>query len=376
MRRRAFVVVLDACGVGALPDAGEYGDAGTHTLRHVAEGAGGLALPALERLGLGCIDALPGVAAVAEPAIHGRLHPLGPGKDTIRGHWELMGVVAEEALPTYPDGFPPAVTDALRAAWGRELLGNEPADGLEVLERLGPEHLRTGAPIVYTSADSVLQVAAHEDVIAPADLHAMCAAARGLVDVGRVIARPFGGEPGAFERIPQRRDFALAPPARSYLQELQDAGVAVHAVGKVDDVFAHVGIDAAHPGHDNATALASLNGLVGELDSGLVFANLVDTDQVYGHRKDTAGFAGALARVDAAVASWLDVLDPRRDLLVVTADHGVDPAHPGWDHTREYVPLLATPGSGRHDGPMADVGATCLDWLAGLRSGLPGESFA
>jgi phosphopentomutase len=365
---RAFVVVLDACGVGALPDAGEYGDAGTHTLAHVAAGAGGLDLPVLARLGLGSITPLEGVAPAAAPAVHGRLHPLGPGKDTIRGHWELMGVVAPGPLPTYPDGFPPATIAALRGAWGREIIGNAPADGLEVLERLGPEHLRTGAAIVYTSADSVLQVAAHEDVIAPAELHAMCAAARELVDVGRVIARPFTGAPGSFARTARRRDFALAPPARSYLQEIDS----VHAVGKVDDVFGGVGIDHAHPGHDNATALASVSRLVRELDSGLVFANLVDTDQVYGHRKDMHGFAGALARVDAAVGEWLEVLDPARDLLVITADHGVDPAHPGWDHTREYVPLLATPGSGRHDGPMADVGATCLHWLHDRTAALPG----
>jgi phosphopentomutase len=256
------------------------------------------------------------------------------------------------------------------------VLGNVPANGLAVLDDLGEKHLRTSRPIVYTSADSVLQVAAHEDVIAPAELHAMCAAARELVDVGRVIARPFAGEPGAFERTAARRDYALAPPARSYLDELQAAGVPVHAVGKVDDVFAHVGIDVAHPGHDNATALGSLTRLVGELDAGLVFANLVDTDQLYGHRKDTAGFAGALARVDAAVAGWLEVFEPGRDLLVLTADHGVDPAHPGWDHTREYVPLLATCGRGRHDGPMADVGATCLAWLAGREADLPGTSFA
>jgi phosphopentomutase len=370
--RRAFVIVLDACGVGALPDAAAYGDAGTHTLRHVAEGAGGLALPTLERLGLGSITALAGVAPAAEPVLHGRLHPLGPGKDTVAGHWELMGVVAAAPLPTYPDGFPPAVVDALRAAWGGEILGNQPADGLEVLERLGPEHLRTGAPIVYTSADSVLQVAAHEAVIAPAELHAMCTAARELVDVGRVIARPFTGEPGAFARTAARRDYALPPPARSYLEEID----CVHAVGKVADVFAGVGIDEVHPGHDNATALASVTRLIGELDQGLVFANLVDTDQVYGHRKDAVGFADALARVDAAVGGWLEVLDPGRDLLVITADHGVDPAHPGWDHTREYVPLLATCGRGRHDGPMADVGATCLAWLAGRDADLPGTSFA
>jgi len=248
-----------------------------------------------------------------------------------------------------------------------------------VLERLGPEHLRTGAPIVYTSADSVLQVAAHEDVLAPAELHALCAAARELVDVGRVIARPFAGEPGRFVRTPQRRDFALEPPARSYLDELSASGVPVHAVGKVHDVFAGRGVGSSHAAADNPTGLAQITRLVERLDAGLVFANLVDTDQVFGHRKDVHGFARALAEVDAAVAGWLERLDPEHDLLVLTADHGVDPRHPGWDHTREHVPLLAAfagDGGRRHDGPMADVGATCLRWLAGRDAALPGASFA
>ncbi len=371
---RAFVIVLDACGVGALPDAADYGDTGTHTLAHVAAGAGGLVLPALQTLGLGSITPLEGVPPAREPCVHGRLHPFGPGKDTIRGHWELMGVAADDALPTYPDGFPPETIEALRRAWGREIIGNRPAEGLAVLDELGPEHVATGALIVYTSADSVLQVAAHEDVVAPGELHALCERARALVDVGRVIARPFTGVPGAYERAPQRRDFALPPPSRSYLQEID---APVHAVGKVDDVFAGVGIDHAHAGADNATALAAVTRLVAELDHGLVFANLVDTDQLYGHRKDTLGFAAALARVDAAVTGWVDVLDPDRDLLVITADHGVDPDHPGWDHTREYVPLVTNRRGGRHDGPMADVGATCLAWLHdGRTADLPGTSFA
>lgn len=375
MTVRAFVIVLDACGVGALPDADRYGDAGTHTLGHVAERAGGLVLPALQRLGLGSVTPLRGVPPAEDPCRHGRLHPLGPGKDTIRGHWELMGVAAAEALPTYPDGFPPDVVEALRDAWGREILGNRPADGIAVLEDLGPEHEATGALIVYTSADSVLQVAAHEDVVAPDELHVLCGRARDLVDVGRVIARPFTGAPGAYARTPRRRDFALRPPGRSYLEAID---APVHAVGKVRDVFAGVGIDHAHPGPDNATALASVTRLVDALEEGLVFANLVDTDQLYGHRKDASGFAGALARVDAAVSGWLERLEPWRDLLVVTADHGVDPDHPGWDHTREYVPLVTNVPGGRHDGPMADVGATCLAWLHDGRtaSDLPGTSFA
>ncbi len=376
--RRAFVVVVDACGAGALPDAADYGDAGSDTLVHVAALAGGLHLPALERLGLGSIRPLAGVAPATDPVLHGRLHPQGPGKDTICGHWELMGVVTPSALPTYPYGFPDAVTGGLRAAWDREIIGNAPADGVEIVERLGAEHLRTGAAIVYTSADSVLQIAAHEDVVAERELYAMCEAARALVDVGRVIARPFRGAPGAFARTGGRRDYALPAPGRSYLQECQAAGVPVHAVGKVHDIFGGRGLDVGHPGADNATALAAITRLVSELESGLVFANLVDTDQVFGHRKDVAGFAGALEGLDAAVAGWLAQLDFERDLLVITADHGVDPTHPGSDHTREHAPLLAAfagHGGRRHDGPMADVGASCLRWLAGRDAPLPGEAF-
>jgi phosphopentomutase len=374
--RRAFVVVIDACGAGALDDAADYGDEGADTLAHVAELAGGLDLPALEKLGLGSIKPLAGVAPADDPVVHGRLHALGPGKDTICGHWELMGAVVDVALPTYPDGFPHALLDRLREEWGREVIGNVPADGLEVLEDLGSEHLRTGAVIVYTSADSVLQIAAHEDMVDADELYGMCETARAAADVGRVIARPFAGAPGRFRRLPGRRDYALEPP-RSYVDELHDAGVAVHAVGKIHDVFAGRGFTAAHPGADNATALEAVDGLVDTLDTGLVFANLVDTDQVFGHRKDVDGFARALAGIDAAVAGWLERLGPD-DLLVLTADHGVDPKSAGWDHTREHVPLLAAfagHGGRRHDGPMADVGASCLRWLAGREAPLPGEAF-
>jgi phosphopentomutase len=380
--RRAFVVVLDACGAGALPDAADYGDAGTNTLVHVAELVGGFELPTLQALGLGSIQPINGVAPAEHPVTHGRLHALGPGKDTISGHWELMGVVTPKPLRTYPDGFPDEITDALRAAWGREIIGNVAASGTEIIERLGEEQLRTGAAVVYTSADSVLQIAAHEDAIGLDELYAMCESARRLMTgehaVGRVIARPFAGEPGHFARTLNRHDYALTPPTRSYLQELQDGGVPVHSVGKVADVFARVGIDEAHPGPDNATALASTSALVRELDHGLVFANLVDTDQKFGHRKDVAGFHHALQEIDATVRGWLERLDPERDLLVLTADHGVDPKHPGTDHTREHVPLLAAHtghGGRRHDGPMADVGASCLRWLAGRDAGLPGEPF-
>jgi phosphopentomutase len=381
--RRAFVVVLDACGVGALPDAAEYaGDEGSNTLAHLAEDAGGLDLPVLGRLGLGSIVALQGVPPAAEPVVHGRLHPLGPGKESTTGHWELMGVVPKAPLPTYPHGFPPDVVATLERVTGLRFCANHPASGTEVIEEWGEHHLTTGEVILYTSADSVLQLAAHRDVLSEDDLLVACAAARAVMTgehaVGRVIARPFEGTPGAFRRTEGRRDFAVTPPGRSYLDELQSAGVPVHAVGKVRDLFAGVGIDEYHPGPTNERGIAAIGELLGELEEGLVFANLVETDQVYGHRHDVEGFHAALREIDAAVGAWLGLLRDD-DLLVLTADHGVDPRAPHTDHTREYAPLLATfPGQDgrRHDGPLADVGASVVHWLAGREApSLPGLSF-
>jgi phosphopentomutase len=382
MGRRALVVVLDACGVGALPDAADYGDAGTNTLAHLAQAAGGLRLPALAALGLGSILPLRGVAPAAAPVLHGRLHPLGPGKDSTSGHWELMGVVATRPAPTYPDGFPPAVVAAIERIAGRPVLGNAPCDGLAAIERFGDRALRDGALIVYTSQDSVLQIAAHEQAVAVAELYATCTRVRELMAgehaVGRVIARPFAGATGAFERTPRRRDFALAPPTPSHLDALLAAHVPVHAVGKVAQLFAGRGIDAAHRGATNAEAIASTTALLERLDAGLVFTNLIETDQVYGHRKDVEGFHAALRAIDAAVARWQALLRPD-DLLVLTADHGCDPLHPGSDHTREHAPLLAAfPGHAgrRHDGPLADVGASVVRWLAGRDApALPGTPF-
>ena len=381
--RRAFVVVLDACGVGALPDAAEYaGDEGSNTLAHLAEDAGGLDLPVLGRLGLGSIVALAGVPPAAAPVVHGRLHPLGPGKESTTGHWELMGVVPSAPLPTYPNGFPPDVVATLERVTGLRFCANQPASGTEVIEQWGEHHLQTGEVILYTSADSVLQLAAHHDVLSEDELLAACAAAReamtGQHAVGRVIARPFEGTPGDFRRTEGRKDFAVTPPGRSYLEELQSAGVPVHAVGKVRDLFAGVGIDAYHPGATNQRGIAAIGDLVDGLDAGLVFANLVETDQVYGHRHDVEGFHGALREIDAAVGAWLGRLRDD-DLLVLTADHGVDPRAPHTDHTREYAPLLATftgQDGRRHDGPLADVGASVLQWLAGREAPqLPGLSF-
>jgi phosphopentomutase len=383
VKRRAFVVVLDACGAGELPDAADYGDAGANTLGHVSEAAGGLDLPVLGALGLGSVLPLVGVPPAADPVMHGRLHPLGPGKDTITGHWELMGVITPVALRTYPDGFPEEIVEQLIDATGRGVLLNQPYNGVSAIEDYGEQHLKTGDLIVYTSADSVLQIAAHIDEVPPAELYAACAAAREIMSgehaVGRVIARPFRGEPGAFERTTGRRDLAIEPPARSYLEELRADGVPVHSVGKVKQVFANVGIDRGHPGATNEEAIRWTETLMDELESGLVFANFVETDQVYGHRSDVPGFHGALKVIDAAVGRWLEKLDPERDLLVLTADHGCDPTTPGSDHTREHAPLLARFAGHegrRHDGPFSDVGASALRWLAGRDAPeLPGESF-
>ena len=378
--RRAFVVVLDACGAGALPDAAEYGDAGTNTLRHVAEAEGGLDLPALERLGLGNVTAIRGVEPVPQPAVHGRLAPRGHGKDTTTGHWELMGVAAPRA-PVYPDGFPPELVERFTQVTGRPVVCNAPREGLRAIDEFGAEHLRTGALILYTSQDSVFQLAAHVDLVSETELYDYCASARKILHgrhaVGRVIARPFRGEPGAFERTPGRRDFALEPPARTYLDELAEAGCEVHAVGKVGQDFAGRGVTADHSAADNAAGIAATERLLGELSEGLVFTNLVDTDQVFGHRKDTAGFHAALREIDHAVARWLGAMRPG-DMLVLTADHGCDPAHPGSDHTREFAPLLAVfdgHDGRRADGLLADVGASVFTWLTGEAPPLAGTPF-
>jgi phosphopentomutase len=381
--RRAAVIVLDACGVGALPDAAAYeGDAGSNTLGHLADRVGGLELPTLQRLGLGSILPLRGVPPAADPVVHGRLAPLGPGKESTTGHWELMGVVPSSPLPTYPNGFPPDVIEALERATGRRFCCNRPYSGTEVLEDYGEHHLQTGELILYTSADSVLQIAAHVDVLDEPGLYAVCEAARDVMDgdhrVGRVIARPFEGSPGAWVRREGRRDYAAPPPGRSYLEELQDAGIPVHGVGKIRDLFAGVGITEKHEGATNAKGIAATTRLLAELDGGFIFVNLVDTDQVFGHRHDVEGFHQALREIDTTVGGWLELLGPD-DLLVLTADHGVDPDAPHTDHTREYAPLLASfegHAGRRHDGPLADVGASVLGWLTGREAPeLPGEPF-
>jgi len=379
--RRAFVVVLDACGVGELVDAGHYGDAGANTLAHLASAVGGLRLPVLARLGLGSILPLEGMAPAREPALHGRLHALGPGKDSTAGHWELMGVIMPAPLPTYPEGFPEEVIGLVAKVSGRAVICNRPYNGIEAIADFGAEHLRTGALIVYTSQDSVLQIAAHEQLIPEVALHELCREVRSRLSlehaVGRVIARPFTGEPDRFQRTAGRRAYSVPPPTRSYLQELHDDGIPVHTVGKAGQLFAGAGVDVQHPGATNEIALACTTELMRELDHGLVFTNLVETDQVYGHRHDAAGFHRALQVIDGAVGEWLALLGVD-DLLVLSADHGCDVTVEHTDHTREHVPLLgvfAGHGSRHHEGAMADVGASVLMWLAQRRTSLPGEPF-
>jgi phosphopentomutase len=311
------------------------------------------------------------------------LHPLGPGKDSTTGHWELMGVVAEQAPPTYPEGFPAELVAELEAVTGHGFLCNRPTNGIAVMDDHGAEHLQTGRLILYTSQDSVLQIAAHHDVVPEAELQGLCARVRETLRpphlVGRVIARPFTGMPGAFHRTSGRRDFSVPPTSRSHLEVLSEAGVPVRAVGKVNDLFAGVGVDEALPGSTNAEALAHTTKCIEEGDGpALVFANLIETDQVYGHRKDLEGFHHALREIDATVAAWQTMLRPD-DLLVLTADHGVDMTTPGTDHTREHAFLLAMAEGlegRRHDGPLADVGASVVAWLTGQApEGIPGRSF-
>ncbi len=384
MARRVVVLVLDSAGVGELPDAARYGDQGSSTVPHVAQAVGGLRLPTLEALGLGRIAPIAGVAPLPQPeGAFGRMAEQSPGKDSTTGHWELMGLVLTRPFPTYPDGFPPEIVRAFEQAIGRPVLGNRAASGTAIIAELGEEHLRTGCPIVYTSADSVFQIAAHEEVVPLDQLYGWCQTARRLLvgehAVSRVIARPFVGRPGAFQRTDRRRDFSLPPLGRTVLDALDASEVPVYAIGKVEDLFAGRGITEAVHTHDDLDGLARTAEAVRRVDRGLIFANVVDLDTVYGHRNDVEGYARQLERIDAALGRILDATDPET-LLVVTADHGNDPTTPSTDHSREYVPLLARgPGvsPGRDlgtRGTFADVGATAAAALGVPWDG-PGSSF-
>jgi phosphopentomutase len=341
---RFVTIVLDSGGVGALPDANVYGDApGANTLGNVARRVGGLALPNFERLGLGCLTGIGGVAPAVNPAARvARLRERSKGKDTITGHWEMAGIITEVPFPTYPNGFPPEVVDEFTRIAGKPPLGNKTASGTEIIEELGPEHMRSGRPILYTSADSVFQVAAHEEVVPLEQLYDWCERARAMLTgehaVNRVIARPFIGSPGAFLRTANRRDYAIEPPA-SILDQLAGKGVPIHAVGKICDIYCGHGIQSSVRVTDNQDAMQRAFELLERVDQGFIFVNLNDFDSKYGHRRNVRGYADALQALDALIPRLEALLRPG-DEVIFTADHGCDPTAPGSDHTREFVPFV------------------------------------
>ena len=373
---RVVWIVLDSVGIGALPDAADYGDVGRNTLGHIAESRP-LKIPNLVRLGLANIAPLKHLAPVAAPiAAFGKGVTRSPGKDTTTGHWEMAGIWLDQAFPTYPHGFPREVIDAFEKQIGRGTIGNKPASGTEIIKELGEEHVRTGKPIVYTSGDSVFQIATHEDVIPIAELYRMCEIARKLLDrphrVGRVIARPFTGAVGQFVRTPRRHDYAVDPPKPMLLDVLRERGVPVFGVGKIHDIYNGRGVEDYVTTKNNSDGMEKLTAAVRERKRGLIFCNLVDFDMLYGHRKDVEGFARSLEEFDGLLNAFLPLL-AESDLLMITADHGCDPDL-RWettDHSREYVPILAyAPGCGAGVNlgvrdTLADMGQTVAENFGG-----------
>ena len=367
---RIALVVLDSLGIGAMPDAAQYGDAGRDTLGHIAERCA-LRLPNFIHLGLANIRPLKGLDPVAVPdGGYGKATLRSPGKDTTAGHWEMAGIILDQPFPVYPRGFPSEIISKFEQAIGRKTLGNFPASGTEIIKQLGEEHLRNGFPIVYTSGDSVLQIAAHENVIPPDELYRICKIARELLQgkhrVGRVIARPFEGKPGAFHRTERRHDYAVEPPRPMLLDVIHDAGLEVVGVGKIPDIFLNRGISRSLPGHNNQESLESTVAALAGENAGLIFTNLIDFDMLYGHRLDVPGYARALEAADAFLPQLLAALRPH-DLLILTADHGCDPLGPSTDHSREYVPILATGPRVRRGvslgtrASLSDIGATIAE---------------
>jgi phosphopentomutase len=378
-----LLVVCDSFGVGDAPDAAAYGDEGADTLGNCARVVGGVHAPNLERLGLGRLTDIAGVpAGGGAGTASGRLTERSAGKDTTTGHWEIAGIVVSEPFPTYPDGFPPDVIQPFELAIGRSVLGNRPASGTEIIQELGSEHLRTGSPIVYTSGDSVFQIAVHANVARLAQLYEWCRTARRLLSgkhrVGRVIARPFDGEPGAFVRTPGRRDFSVPPPGPTLLSGCRDSGVAVYAVGKIQDVFAGEGVTEGRYSDSNNHGIDLTLSYLRRPGPSLVFTNLVDFDSKYGHRNDPVGYAACIEALDRRLPELVAALDG--GILFLTGDHGCDPTTPSTDHTRERTPLLVAglSGEARDVGTrpsFADLGATVADLLSVERPSTAGESF-
>jgi phosphopentomutase len=387
MGRRAVVIVLDGLGAGKAPDAADFGDEGANTLANTARSTGGLLAPNLQAVGLGNIDEIEGIAPSASPAAsHGLMVELSAAKATLAGHWEMMGLVLKDPLPTYPEGFPDRVLRRFEKETGRGVLGNRPASGTRIIEELGPEQERTGAWILYTSADSVFQIAANTGVIPLDELYeASKKAHKMLIDEGeimveRVIARPFHGEPGAYVRENENRhDYGITPPSETYLDRIKDACHETVAVGKIKDIFDGRGITEHLPAPpDDAAKVDAILDALGHVESGLIFANLVDFDASYGHRRDPEGMAANIQLFDERLPELLDALTAE-DFMIITADHGNDPTFRGTDHTRERVPLLVMGGGDPRDlgirESFSDVGASVAAWLGVEKGGLPGRSF-
>lgn len=380
--QRVVMIVLDSVGIGEMTDAAAYGDVGANTIANLAKAVGGLHVPHLEALGLGHIHSIEGVGTPSATGNFGKMAELSAGKDTTNGHWEMVGIRLEKPLPTYPEGFPPELMTEFEDKIGRGTLGNKPASGTEILKELGNEHIKTGKPIVYTSGDSVFQIAAHEDVIPLEDLYRYCEIARAMLvgehAVGRVIARPFVGSDGHFTRTANRRDYSL-DFGRTVLNELADAGLSVIGVGKIEDIYGGSGITEAVHTKGNMDGVNQTLRFMETFERGLLFSNLVDFDALYGHRNDPQGFAKAIEAFDARLPELLRTLRAT-DLLILTADHGCDPTTEGTDHTREFVPLLVYgPGAKQGvdlgiRGTFADIGATIAENF-GLPSPAIGTSF-
>ena len=382
---RVTVIVLDGVGAGEAPDAADYGDVGSNSLSNTARVVGGLHLPHMAQLGFGYITPMQGVPRVSHPTgAFGRCKPLSAGKDTTSGHWELMGIYLEKPFPTYPHGFPQEVIDEFTAKTGRGVLGNKPASGTEIIQELGVEHMKTGKLIVYTSADSVFQIAAHEDIVPIDELYQICKIARQMLTgehaVGRVIARPFiGQKAGEFQRTERRRDYSLEPPGETILDKLKAAGKQVCSVGKIDDIFAKRGITRSNHTVNNHDSLLAIMDFLEDDFEGLIFANLIEFDMIYGHRNDPQGYAQALRKVDESLPDIQSHMRPG-DVVIFAADHGVDPTTPSTDHSREYIPLLVF-GKEVKGGvdldtrqSLSDVGATIAE-IFSLEPPEIGESF-
>ena len=383
--KRIHVIVMDSVGIGEAPDAAAFGDVGSHTLGHIAEKMGGLHMPEMQKLGLGNIDNIQGIAPVEHPtAYFGKMQEASVGKDTMTGHWEIMGLNIDTPFKVYPDGFPAELITALEEKIGRKVIGNKPASGTAILDELGEEHMKTGAIIVYTSADPVLQIAAHEEIVPLEELYHICEVARELTLseeflVGRVIARPFIGQPGKFARTSNRHDYALKPFGRTAMNELEDAGLDVLAIGKIHDIFNGAGITATERTTDNMDGMDKFIATLDKDFTGISFLNLVDFDASFGHRRDPIGYGKALEEFDARLTEVLPKLT-EEDLLIITADHGNDPTMPGTDHTREFVPLTVYSPKLKEikELPLrttfADIGATIAENFGVAKTAF-GESF-